>query len=160
MLRSLTQSDLNFLRALAVAAHLLFNFFKATLVMKMFKALFLAVLIAAPTLMLSGCGTLDRGMSYESTYRGFDRDKTVGSHAFLWMATLGIMPVFYIVSMPVDLVMDTILLPWDLYSSRDRRAPAPLVTPFPAEKNNSNATQKILNTQAKKEITPRAEAPQ
>lgn len=119
--------------------------------MKIFKALFLAVLIAAPTLTLSGCGTLDRGMSYESVYRGFDRDKTVGSNAYLWMATLGIMPIFYIVSMPVDLVADTILLPWDLYSSRDRRVPVPIVTPFPAQQDSNRAPQKMLsNTQAEK----------
>jgi uncharacterized protein YceK len=95
--------------------------------MKMFKAIFFSMLITVPTLTLSGCGTLDRGMSYQSTYRGFDRDKTVGSHAFLWMSTLGVMPIFYIVSMPVDLVVDTVLLPWDLYASRDRdrEAPAP-----------------------------------
>lgn len=119
--------------------------------MKIFKALFLAVLIAAPTLTLSSCGTLDRGMSDESIYRGFDRDKTVGSHAFLWMTTLGIMPILYIVSMPVDLVADTILLPWDLYSSRDRRVPVPIVTPLSAQQNSSSTQQKMLsNTQTGK----------
>lgn len=99
--------------------------------MKMFKAIFLGMMITVPAMALSGCGTLDRGMSYQTTYRGFDRDKTVGSHAFLWMSTLGVMPIFYIVSMPVDLVIDTVLLPWDLYASRDRdrEEPASIVTP-------------------------------
>jgi len=100
--------------------------------MKMFKALFLAMLMTVPTLALSGCGTLDRGMSYQSTNRGIARDKTVGSQAVLWIYTLGVIPIFYIVSMPVDLVVDTVLLPWDLNASRDsdRKAPASIVTPF------------------------------
>lgn len=82
--------------------------------MKMFKTLFLSMLITIPMLTLSGCGTLQRDNSYETTYRGFDSDKKIVSNPYAWMFSLGIVPVIGVISMPFDLVIDTVLLPWDL----------------------------------------------
>lgn len=88
--------------------------------MKIFKSLFLAMLITVPMLALWGCGTLDRGSSYTSTYRGFHRDQEIIDSASYWTITLGVGPVISVISMPVDIVIDTVLLPWDLYVSREK----------------------------------------
>lgn len=109
------------------------------------------MLITVPMLALWGCGTLDRGSSYTDTYRGFHRDQEVASNVFYWLGTLGIGPVVSVISMPVDIVIDTVLLPWDLYVSKEREkdrekirnseASASKVTSVP-ESQGSNETHK------------------
>jgi len=83
-------------------------------------------------MMLSGCGTLSRGDSIESTYRGFAQDKKVVSNPYMWMLSLGIMPIFYIASMPIDIAVDTVLYPVDLLIAKqpDRYKKIPVNVPF------------------------------
>ncbi|RAU35777.1 YceK/YidQ family lipoprotein [Enterobacter sp. RIT418] len=66
---------------------------------------------------LSGCGTLARGDSYKDTYRGVDRDKKEITNAYLWVPSFGLWPLFHIISLPIDAVIDTVLLPVDLVLS-------------------------------------------
>jgi uncharacterized protein YceK len=81
---------------------------------RMMKKTRLTILAATITTSLVGCGTLGRGGSYEQTYRGVDTDKKEISNAFLWLPSLGLWPLFHIISLPVDAVIDTVLLPVDL----------------------------------------------
>ncbi|HIE5389745.1 TPA: hypothetical protein ACXNPR_003131 [Enterobacter cancerogenus] len=67
---------------------------------------------------LSGCGTLARGDSYKDTYRGVDRDKREIANAYLWAPSFGLWPLFHIISLPIDAVIDTVLLPVDLVLKR------------------------------------------
>jgi len=63
---------------------------------------------------LAGCGTLLRSESNEKIYRGVDTDIRNTTNAFMWLFSAGILPVFSIISMPFDAVIDTLLLPVDL----------------------------------------------
>lgn len=63
--------------------------------------------------LLTGCGTIFRGDSSKETYRGFGRDKEVISNPYMWMLSLGFIPVFFIASAPIDLALDTALYPVD-----------------------------------------------
>jgi len=63
---------------------------------------------------LLGCGTLSRGDSYKDIYRGVAVDKKQIKNAYLWAPTLGLWPLFHIISLPVDAVIDTVLLPIDI----------------------------------------------
>lgn len=74
------------------------------------KQLICAILL----LQLAGCGTLMRGASSEKVYRGVDTDIRNTTNAFMWLFSAGILPVFSVISMPFDAVIDTLLLPVDL----------------------------------------------
>lgn len=74
------------------------------------------ILLIGMAPLLTGCGTMVRGSSTERTYPGFHEDQRVASNLYYWMFSLGLLPVFSIVSMPIDIVVDTILLPYDIYS--------------------------------------------
>ncbi|KJV47909.1 hypothetical protein VH86_13145 [Pantoea sp. BL1] len=63
---------------------------------------------------LVGCGTLLRGKSNEKIYRGVDTDINNTTNAFMWLFSAGVLPVFSVISMPFDAVIDTLLLPVDL----------------------------------------------
>ena len=77
---------------------------------------------------LAGCGTMMRGGSSEKVYRGVDIDIRNTTNAYMWLFTGGLLPVFSIISMPFDAVIDTLLLPVDLAISN-----SPKVYKQPAE---------------------------
>lgn len=83
--------------------------------MKVVKALLVGCLLAGQICLLSGCGTLSRGDSVSRSYRGFDRDKQVAGNPYFWMFSFGLAPIFHIISMPVDIVVDTLLYPYDVH---------------------------------------------
>lgn len=62
---------------------------------------------------LSGCGTINRAKSSNDYYRGTDTDVEVINEPYIWLVTLGIYPIFSIISLPIDVVLDTALLPVD-----------------------------------------------
>ncbi|MGN3439233.1 MULTISPECIES: YceK/YidQ family lipoprotein [Proteus] len=62
---------------------------------------------------LSGCGTLNRAKSNNDYYRGTDADAEVISEPVIWLVTFGMYPIFSIISLPIDVVLDTALLPID-----------------------------------------------
>lgn len=64
-------------------------------------------------LILSGCGTLSRSKSNNDYYRGTNADVEVINEPILWLVTLGMYPIFSIISLPIDVVLDTALLPID-----------------------------------------------
>lgn len=89
------------------------------------KSLLSGLLIVS---LLTGCGTILRGDSSEETYRGFDQDKEVISNPYMWMLSLGLIPVFFIASAPIDLAIDTVLYPVDyLIGKSPRHYTAPAV---------------------------------
>lgn len=81
--------------------------------MKTLKKILLIVFLAGQLSLVSGCGTITRGESYKSSYRGFEQDKRVVSNPYYWILSFGIAPLFSIASMPIDIVVDTILYPYD-----------------------------------------------
>lgn len=93
-----------------------------------FSTLSKQLICAILFLQLTGCGTLMRGESSEKVYRGVDTDIRITTNAFMWLFTGGILPVFSIISMPFDAVIDTLLLPVDLAISN-----SPKVYKQPAE---------------------------
>ncbi|WP_193017232.1 YceK/YidQ family lipoprotein [Proteus sp. FME41] len=62
---------------------------------------------------LSGCGTLNRAKSSNDYYRGIDTDVKVINEPYIWLVTMGMYPIFSIISLPIDVVLDTALLPVD-----------------------------------------------
>ncbi|QIG05010.1 YceK/YidQ family lipoprotein [Proteus sp. ZN5] len=62
---------------------------------------------------LSGCGTLNRAKSSNDYYRGTDTDVEVINEPYIWLVTMGMYPIFSIISLPIDIVLDTALLPVD-----------------------------------------------
>lgn len=82
-----------------------------------FRTLSKSLICAILLLQLMGCGTLMRGASNEKVYRGVDTDIRNSTNAFMWLFTAGILPIFSIISMPFDAVIDTVLLPVDLAMS-------------------------------------------
>lgn len=84
------------------------------MIKRMMRKVLFSIMVMSLTAQLLGCGTLGRSASTEQTYRGVDRDKTQISNAYLWMISLGVWPLFHIISLPVDAVIDTALLPVDL----------------------------------------------
>jgi uncharacterized protein YceK len=83
--------------------------------MKIVKKLLINCLVTGLITVLSGCGTISRGDSISRSYRGFDRDKEVASNPYFWMFSFGLAPIFHIISMPVDIVVDTLLYPYDVH---------------------------------------------
>jgi uncharacterized protein YceK len=63
---------------------------------------------------LTGCGTMMREGSSEKVYRGVDIDIRNTTNAYMWLFSAGILPIFSVISMPFDAVIDTLLLPVDL----------------------------------------------
>ncbi|QCA06317.1 YceK/YidQ family lipoprotein [Pantoea vagans] len=82
------------------------------------KSLLSGLLIVS---LLTGCGTISRGHSFEKTYRGFDQDKEVISNPYMWMLSFGLIPVFFIASAPIDLAIDTVLYPVDYWRGKSPR---------------------------------------
>lgn len=62
---------------------------------------------------LSGCGTINRAKSSNDYYRGTDTDVEIINEPYAWLITLGMYPIFSIISLPIDVVLDTALLPVD-----------------------------------------------
>lgn len=62
---------------------------------------------------LSGCGTINRARSSNDYYRGTNTDVEVINEPYIWLITLGMYPIFSIISLPIDVVLDTALLPVD-----------------------------------------------
>ena len=70
------------------------------------------VLVVCMSLM-SGCGTL---MSERSGgFSGVREDMKMVKEPFLWIGTLGLLPMMGIASMPVDLAVDIVLYPIDVW---------------------------------------------
>jgi len=86
--------------------------------MKRLKKAILYILLFGQIAVISGCGTITRSESTSNTYRGFDMDKSIVSNAYWWMFSLGVYPIFSIVSMPFDLIFDTALYPYDIYQEK------------------------------------------
>ncbi|WP_455852932.1 hypothetical protein [Pantoea endophytica] len=63
---------------------------------------------------LTRCGTMMREGSSEKVYRGVDIDIRNTTNAYMWLFSAGILPIFSVISMPFDAVIDTLLLPVDL----------------------------------------------
>jgi len=82
-----------------------------------FSTLSKQLICAILFLQLVGCGTLLRGDSHEKVYRGVDTDIRNTTNAFMWLFSAGILPIFSVISMPFDAVIDTLLLPVDLAMS-------------------------------------------
>lgn len=84
------------------------------------------VLVVCMSLM-SGCGTL---MSERSG--GFSRvreDMKIAKEPFFWIGSLGLLPMMGIASMPVDLAVDIVLYPFDVWlknSLRVKDTPRPV----------------------------------
>lgn len=83
--------------------------------MKASKKIMLIILLAGQIALLSGCGTITRGESYKRSYRGFEQDKEVVYNPYYWILSFGIAPLFSIASMPIDVVVDTLLYPYDTW---------------------------------------------
>lgn len=68
--------------------------------------------VACITLM-SGCGTFlsDR----VGGFSGIEEDVRIVKEPFYWSLTLGLIPMAAIVSMPVDLAVDIVLYPFDVW---------------------------------------------
>ena len=84
------------------------------------------VLVACMSLM-PGCGTL---MSERSRgFSGVREDMKMAKEPFLWLGTLGLLPMMGIASMPVDLAVDIVLYPFDVWlknSLRVKDTPRPV----------------------------------
>ncbi|WP_070413992.1 YceK/YidQ family lipoprotein [Pseudomonas lundensis] len=84
------------------------------------------VLVVCMSLM-SGCGTL---MSERSGgFSGVREDMKMAKEPFLWIGTLGLIPMMGIASMPVDLAVDIVLYPFDVWlknSLRVKDTPRPV----------------------------------
>lgn len=74
---------------------------------------FLLLIIVASAMQMTGCGTIIRGDSFKGTYRGFDMDKKYASDDFALVYTFGIAPAICVLSMPIDIAVDTVLFPFD-----------------------------------------------
>jgi uncharacterized protein YceK len=85
--------------------------------MKIIKTRVIYSLLVGHLTVLSGCGTMTRGdsMNFTRSYPGFEADKKVVSNPYFWMFSLGLYPIFSIISMPADIVIDTILYPYDVH---------------------------------------------
>lgn len=68
---------------------------------------------------ISGCGSISRSENYSSYYSGVGRDVDVIENPYLWYFSLGLVPIVHIISLPVDAVIDTLLLPVDY--SREKK---------------------------------------
>lgn len=81
------------------------------------KTLVISCLIAIQLTVLNGCGTMTRGdsMNFTRSYIGFETDKKVVSNPYLWIFSFGLYPIFSIISMPFDIVVDTLLYPYDVH---------------------------------------------
>lgn len=84
------------------------------------------VLVVCMSLM-SGCGTL---MSERSGgFSGVREDMKIAKEPFLWIGSLGLLPMMGIASMPVDLAVDIVLYPFDVWlknSLRVKDTPRPV----------------------------------
>lgn len=70
------------------------------------------VLVVCMSLM-SGCGTL---MSERSGgFSGVREDMKIAKEPFFWIGSLGLLPMMGIASMPVDLAVDIVLYPFDVW---------------------------------------------
>lgn len=76
------------------------------------------VICAVLFVQLAGCGTLLRSESSERIYRGVDTDIKNASNAYMWLFSVGVLPVFSVISLPFDAVIDTVLLPVDIAVSK------------------------------------------
>ncbi len=84
------------------------------------------VLVVCMSLM-SGCGTL---MSERSGgFSGVREDMKIAKEPFFWIGSLGLLPMMGIASMPVDLAVDIVLYPFDVWlknSLRVKDTPRPV----------------------------------
>ena len=84
------------------------------------------VLVVCMSLM-PGCGTL---MSERSRgFSGVREDMKMAKEPYLWLGTLGLLPMMGIASMPVDLAVDIVLYPFDVWlknSLRVKDTPRPV----------------------------------
>lgn len=84
------------------------------------------VLVVCMSLM-SGCGTL---MSERSGgFSGVREDMKIAREPFFWIGSLGLLPMMGIASMPVDLAVDIVLYPFDVWlknSLRVKDTPRPV----------------------------------
>lgn len=84
------------------------------------------VLVVCMSLM-SGCGTL---MSERSGgFSGVREDMKMAKEPFFWIGSLGLLPMMGIASMPVDLAVDIVLYPFDVWlknSLRVKDTPRPV----------------------------------
>lgn len=84
------------------------------------------VLVVCISLM-SGCGTL---MSERSGgFSGVREDMKIAKEPFFWIGSLGLLPMMGIASMPVDLAVDIVLYPFDVWlknSLRVKDTPRPV----------------------------------
>lgn len=125
-----------------------------------------ALMLGLSLTLLSGCGTIMRNDGYHTTdtYRGFNQDKRVVGEPLFWLASLGILPIFSIVSMPIDIVIDTFMYPFDKIESNakwERYRLAHIVPvysvnltgekDFTYKLTNESKTTPLVNTTALKE---------
>lgn len=79
---------------------------------RVFRKLRFGIVFGVCICMLSGCGTLAN--KRETTYGGVAQDVAAINSSMLWLFTFGLIPVMYIVSLPVDAAIDTLLYPYDV----------------------------------------------
>ena len=98
---------------------------------------------------LSGCGTLNRSKSNNDYYRGTNADVEVINEPILWMITFGMYPIFSIISLPIDAVLDTALLPVD-HAIKTQKEKA-----YTEERNrHKQETESISDDQQQPVLTP------
>lgn len=100
-------------------------------------------------LILSGCGTLNRSKSNNDYYRGTNADVEVINEPIIWLVTFGMYPIFSIISLPVDVVFDTALLPVDhVIKTQKEKA-------YSEERNrHKQETDSISDVQQQSALTP------
>lgn len=69
---------------------------------------------------LSGCGTIMRGNSHNNYYRGIEANTKMVNEPYIWLLSLGVIPIISIISMPIDIAVDTLLLPVDFLIKRKK----------------------------------------